>query len=67
MLIVDFVTFTKWGRMTHICISKLTIIASDDGGCHQAIIWTNAGIMLFGPIWKNFNEVLIEKQYIFIQ
>ena len=33
--------------MTHICISKLTIIGSDSGlspGRYQAIIWANAGI-----------------------
>ena len=41
----------------HICVSKLTIIGSDNGlspGRHQAIIWTNAG---------NSNR----NQYIFIQ
>ena len=35
--------------MTHICVSKLTIIGSDNGlspGRHQAFIWTNAGILL---------------------
>ena len=38
--------------MTHICISKLTIIGSDNGllpGQHQAITCTNAGILLIGP------------------
>ena len=42
---------THWGRVTHICISKLTIIGSDNGlspGRRQAIIWTNAGILLIG-------------------
>ena len=44
---------TLWGRVMHICVSKLTIIGSENGlltGCHQAIIWTNAGVnelMLF--------------------
>ena len=40
---------THRGRVTHICVSKLTIIASDNGlspGRHRAIIWTNAGILL---------------------
>ena len=35
--------------MKHICVSKLTIIGSDNDsapGQHQAIIWTNAGILL---------------------
>ena len=39
---------TQWGRVTHICVSKLTIIGSDNGlstGRRQAIIWTNAGIL----------------------
>ena len=48
--------------MTHIYVSKLTIIASDNGlspGPRQAIIWTNAGILLIGPLRTNFNEMLI--------
>ena len=47
----------------HICVGKLTIIASDNGllpGQHQAIIWTNAGIMLVGHLGTNFNEILIK-------
>ena len=54
---------THWGRVTHICISKLTIIVSDNGlspGCRQAIIWTNAGILLIGPLGTNFNETSIK-------
>ena len=52
-----------WGRVTHICVGKLTIIGSDNGllpGGRQAIIWTNAGILLIGPLGTNFNENLIE-------
>ena len=40
-----------WCWVAHICASKLTIIASDSGlspALHQAIIWTNAGILLTG-------------------
>ena len=54
---------THWGRVTHICVSKLTIIASDNGlspGRRQAIIWTSAGILLIEPLGTNFNEILIE-------
>ena len=29
-------------------------------GLYQAIIWTNAGILLIGPLGTNFNEILIE-------
>ena len=49
--------------MAHICVSKLTSIGSDNGlspGRHQAIIWTNAGILLIGPLGTNFSELLIE-------
>ena len=48
--------------MTHICVSKLTIIGSDNGlspGRRQAIIWTNAGILLIGPLGTNFSEISI--------
>ena len=53
---------THWGRVMHICISKLTIIGSDNGlspGRRQAIIRTNAGILLIGPLGTNFSEILI--------
>ena len=51
---------THWGRVTHICVVKLTIIGSDNGlspGRHQAIIWTNAGILSIGPLGTNFSEI----------
>ena len=54
---------THWGRVTHICVSKLTIIGSDNGLSpvrRQAIIWTNAGILLIGPLGTNFSEIIIE-------
>ena len=54
---------THWGQVTHKCVSNLTIIGSDNGlspGHHQAIIWTNAGILLIGPLGINFSEILIE-------
>ena len=47
---------THWGRATHICVSKLTIIVSDIGlspGRRQAIIWTNAWLLLIGPLGTN--------------
>ena len=47
--------------MTHICVSKLTIIGSDNGlapGRRQAIIWTNAGILLIRTLGTNFSEIL---------
>ena len=54
---------THWGRVTQICVSKQTIIGSDNGlspGRRQAIIWTNDGILLIGPLGTNFREILIE-------
>ena len=60
---VTTVYLTHWGRVTHICVSKLTIIGSDNGlspDRRQAIIWTNTGISLIGPLGTNFSEILIE-------
>ena len=57
------IILTHWGRVTHMYVGKLTIIGSDNGlspGRRQAIIWTNAGILLFGPLGSNFSEILIE-------
>ena len=49
----------------YICISKLTIISSDNGllphKC-QTIIWTNDEILLVGPLGTNLSEILIEIQ-----
>ena len=47
---------THWGRVTHICVSELTSIGSENGlspGRRQAFIWTNAGILLIGPLGTN--------------
>ena len=52
----------------HKCVSKLTIIGSDNGllpGPRQAIVWTNAWLLLTGPLGTNFNEILI-KIHIFL-
>ena len=56
---------THWGWVTHICISELTIIGSDNGlspGRREAIIWTNDGILLIGPLETNFSEILFGMQ-----
>ena len=56
------VELTHWGRVMHICVSKLNIIGSDNGlspSRRQAIIWTNAGILLIGPLGTNLSEILI--------
>ena len=49
--------------MRHICVSKLTIIGSDDGlspGRRHAIIWINFGILLIRTWRTNFSEILGE-------
>ena len=48
--------------MTHISVSDLTIIDSDNDfspSRHKAIIWTNAEILLIGPLGTNFSENLV--------
>ena len=60
---LEISSLTHWGRVTHICVSKLTIIVSDNGlssGRRQAIIWTNAGILLICPLGANFSEISID-------
>ena len=53
---------THWSRAMHICVSKLTIIGSDNHlspGRRQAIIWTIAGIFnctLGNKLQWNFNR-----------
>ena len=54
---------THWGQVTHICVHNLTIIGSDNelpSGWHQAIIWTNFGILSIGLLGTNFSEILIK-------
>ena len=60
---------THWGRVTHICVGKLTIIGSNNGLLperRQAIIWTNAGILLIGLQWninRNSNIFIEENTF----
>ena len=52
-----------WGRVTHLCVSKITSIGSDNGlspGRRQAIFWTTTGILLIWPWGTNFSETFIE-------
>ena len=62
-MFLDTIYVTHWGRVTHICISNINTIGSDNGlsacWCH-AIIWTNAGTLLIGPCGTKFSEILIE-------
>ena len=57
------VRLTHWGWVTHICVSKLSILGSDNGlspGRRQAIIWTNAGILFNWTLGTHFSEILSE-------
>ena len=63
MTLKNALILTHWGRVTHICISELTIIGADNGlspGRRQAIIWNNVGILSIEPLGTNLNEILIE-------
>ena len=47
----------------HICVANLAIIGPDNGlspGRRQAIIWTNAGILLIELLGTKFTAILIE-------
>ena len=60
---LSLISLTHWGQVTHICVSKLTIIGSHNGllpDRRQAIIWTNAVLLLMGPLGTNFSEILIK-------
>ena len=63
----DFVLTCLWvlthrDRVTHICVGESTIIGSDNSlppGRRQAIIWTNDGMLLSGPLGTNFSDISI--------
>ena len=51
---------THWGRATHIRVSNLTIIGSDNGlspDRRQTIIWNNGGLLLIRTLGTNFSEL----------
>ena len=54
---------THWGRVTDIYVSNINTIGSNNGlspGRHQAIIGTNAGILLIWSLGTNFSVILID-------
>ena len=54
---------THWRRVTHKCIGNLTINYSENGLAptrHQAIISTNAWILVIGTFGTNFSEIFIK-------
>ena len=57
--------FNSLSRVAYLCVDKLTITGSDNGmspGRHQAIIWTNAGMLLIASLGTNFSEIPIRIQ-----
>ena len=54
---------THWGRVTHIYVSDLTIIGSDNGLSPerwQSIICTNAVLLSSGPLGTNFSQIVFK-------
>ena len=63
IIVVQHKVLIHWGRVTHRCVSKRTIIGSDNGlspSRRQAIIWTYAGILSIQLSGTNFSEILTE-------
>ena len=57
---IPYSSLNNWGRVVHICSSKLTIIGSDNGlspGQCQAIIWTNAEMLLIAPLGTIYSDI----------
>ena len=64
--------FQRFSRFMWLCVTFmcdfysaniLTIISSDNGwlpGRRQIIIWTNAGMLLIGPLGTTFSEIYIK-------
>ena len=62
MVSLGYNELTHWGQVMHICMDDLTTIGSDKGllpGRCQAIIRTNAGILLIGCQW-NFSQTSVK-------
>ena len=54
---------SHWGRVTHICASKLNNTVSDNGlamGRRQTTIWNNAGILLIRNLGTNISDFFSE-------
>ena len=63
----DRVTRIYVSKVTHICVSQLTLFGSDNGLAadrRQAIIWSNAGIVFTGPLRTSLSGILIESKFI---
>ena len=62
-------TDTHWGRVTHICVRRLTTFGIDNGlsaGRRWAIIWTNTGLLLIRNLKNKFQRNPRRNSCIFI-
>ena len=65
IIVLNHPRLNSFRRVTNICIGNLTIIGSDNGVAPrqcQAIIWTNAEMLLIRPLETSFNVILIGNQ-----
>ena len=67
---VSFLCSAYWGRMTHLCISKLSLHCfkwwlSPDR--RQTVIWTNVDLLLIEHVGTNFREVWIRIQHFLLK
>ena len=61
--VLGWTLLTHWGRVMYIFVHNLAIIGSDNGlspGQCQAIIGSNAAILLIRNLGTNFNEIISE-------
>ena len=61
--VMDWLSTVCINSLRHICVSKLTIIGSDNDlspSRRQAIIWTNNGVLLIRILGTNFSNILSE-------
>ena len=57
-----FSTLIHWGRVTHMCAGKLTIVGAGNGFSprrRHTIVWSKVKILLTVPLGTNFSELLI--------
>ena len=54
-----YLTIIHWGRVTHIRVSKISIIGLENGLHLVGIIWTNAGLLSIGSLGTNVSEISI--------
>ena len=67
-LIAQRIKLAHWGRVTHICVGNLAVMGSVNGlssGRRQAIVCTNAAILLILPLATNFTKLFSNFKYFY--